>query len=83
MMHSFAADSQLTPLLKGQEMGIHNAVPSAFSMESAVNHAPHSRSTNPQLVCRYCHHEGVDVKVLGCGCCFHAVSCDLKVFLAP
>lgn len=78
-MHSYAAESQLTPLLKGQEMGMHNDVPTAFSMESAfssaaANHAPHPVSMNHQQLCRRCHHDGVDVKILGCGCCFHAVS---------
>lgn len=79
MLHAFAADSQLTPLLKGQEMGMHNDVPAGFSMEtafssSAASHARLPLSMNPQLMCRHCHHEGVDVKMLECGCCFHAVS---------
>lgn len=88
-MHSFHNDTQLTPLLKGQDMTIGEAPP-AFSMETAFSsHAgsddPHnSASINSQLICRRCHHLGVDVKMLDCGCCLHAVSfCESGIRHVP
>jgi hypothetical protein len=69
-------DDSLTPLLKAQGANLNLDAPSAFAMDEAFPAPPALRpiAVTPQIVCRRCLHPGVDVRILECGCCFHAVS---------
>ena len=77
-MNSSHGDS-LTPLLKAQGATLHLDVSSTFAMDEAfpppqANHSSHEPiDLAPQVVCRRCLHSGADVRLLDCGCCFHAV----------
>lgn len=85
MIPGFHGEALLTPLLKGQGIPLNEAPPS-FNMETAfsssgADHNSHGARMSSPLVCRRCHHFGVDVKLMDCGCYFHAVSFWRRIVL--
>lgn len=79
-------ESSLTPLLRAQGATLHADAAAAFSMEDAFPPGPLGSAHQPiamapQVVCKRCLYPGVDVKLLDCGCSFHAVRTDIWILV--
>lgn len=52
---------------------IMSALHGSYATTALNGAAFHQMPLNQPMLCKRCHHVGVDVKLLDCGCCLHAV----------